>query len=168
MRAKAPAWISYAIAGLAIAADQLTKFWALESLETGVRQPVLGDLLGWRLAFNDAAAFSLGLGATWILTIFSLAASSALLILSPRVRSTIWVVIVGLIMGGAIGNLIDRLFREPMFFNGRVVDFIQIPFGFPIFNLADSFLVVGVSLAIVRTLMGDPLGGVAPQSGKMK
>ena len=140
--------------------DQATKVWALNNLQIGTSQPVIGELLSWRLAFNDAAAFSLGLGATWILTIISLVASLSLLILSPRAKSSVWVVIAGLVMGGAIGNLIDRLFREPAFFNGHVVDFIQIPFNFPIFNLADTFLVVGVSLAILRTLLGDPLGGV--------
>lgn len=165
---KAPAWISYTVAGAAVVADQATKFWALANLETGKSLPVIDGLLWWRLAFNDAAAFSLGLGATWILTTISLVASTALLIFSPRARSTVWVLIAGLVMGGAIGNLIDRLFREPMFFNGRVVDFIQVPFGFPIFNLADSFLVIGVSLAILRTLLGDPLGGkaVAPEPKK--
>lgn len=165
MTKKAPAWVSYAIAATAIAADQSTKVWALGNLEAGVGHPVVGELLSWRLAFNDAAAFSIGLGATWILTTISLVASTLLLALSPRARSTIWVVIAGLVMGGAMGNLIDRLFREPMFFNGRVVDFIQIPFGFPIFNLADSFLVVGVSLAILRTLLGDPIGGKVNQEG---
>jgi signal peptidase II len=160
LKAKAPAWVSYAIASFAVAADQATKFWALNNLETATSQPVIGDLLSWRLAFNDAAAFSLGLGATWILTTISLIASVALLIFSPRAKSTVWVAIAGLIMGGAIGNLIDRLFREPEFFNGHVVDFIQIPFNFPIFNLADTFLVIGVSLAILRTLLGDPIGGV--------
>jgi signal peptidase II len=159
--AKAPAWVSYTVAGAAIAADQATKYWALNNLASGTSQPVIGEILSWRLAFNDAAAFSIGLGATWILTTISLVASLALLMLAPRAKSTIWVILTGLVMGGAIGNLIDRLFREPMFFNGRVVDFIQIPFGFPIFNLADSFLVIGVSLAILRTLLGDPLGGVA-------
>jgi len=68
-------------------------------------------------------------------------------------------IISGLVLGGATGNLIDRLFREPGFANGHVVDFLQIPFNFPIFNLADSFVVIGVGLAIYRTLRGDELGG---------
>jgi signal peptidase II len=62
-------------------------------------------------------------------------------------------------MGGAAGNGIDRVLREPQLFSGHVVDFMQVPFNFPIFNLADSFLVIGVALMIYRTLRGDRIGG---------
>ena len=62
-------------------------------------------------------------------------------------------------VGGAAGNWIDRVFKAPEFFNGHVVDFIQIPFNFPIFNLADSFLVVGVILVVIQTMRGDEIGG---------
>jgi signal peptidase II len=70
-----------------------------------------------------------------------------------------WALISGFVLGGAAGNWIDRMFRQPELFNGHVVDFIQIPFNFPIFNLADSFLVIGVSLAVLRTALGDEIGG---------
>jgi signal peptidase II len=120
---------------------------------------VIGELLQFRLAYNNAAAFSLGVGATWVLTTISLVASIALIVLSPRIKTMTWALIGGMALGGAVGNLIDRAFKQPEFFNGHVVDFIQIPFNFPIFNLADTFLVVAVSLAILRTLMGDEIGG---------
>jgi signal peptidase II len=71
----------------------------------------------------------------------------------------LWALIAGFALGGAFGNLIDRALKPPTFFNGHVVDFIQIPFNFPIFNLADSFLVIAVVLAIYRTLRGDEIGG---------
>jgi signal peptidase II len=67
--------------------------------------------------------------------------------------------IAGFVLGGATGNWIDRMFRQPELFNGHVVDFLQIPFNFPIFNLADTFLVIGVSLAVLRTALGDEIGG---------
>lgn len=120
---------------------------------------VIGDLLRFRLAYNEAAAFSLGFGATWILALISSVAVLLLLWYGPKAKTTIWAVIAGLVLGGAAGNWVDRVFKEPAFFSGHVVDFIQIPFNFPIFNLADSFLVIGITLAMVRTLRGDEIGG---------
>jgi signal peptidase II len=146
-------------ASLIVAIDQLTKFWAEASLVGQGSIPVIGELLQFRLAYNNAAAFSLGVGATWVLTTISLVASIALIALSPRIKTMTWALIGGMALGGAVGNLIDRAFKQPEFFNGHVVDFIQIPFNFPIFNLADTFLVIAVSLAILRTLLGDEIGG---------
>jgi len=146
-------------ASLIVAIDQLTKFWAEASLVGQGSIPVIGELLQFRLAYNNAAAFSLGVGATWVLTTISLVASIALIALSPRIKTMTWALIGGMALGGAVGNLIDRAFKQPEFFNGHVVDFIQIPFNFPIFNLADTFLVMAVSLAILRTLLGDEFGG---------
>lgn len=141
-----------------IGLDQLTKFLAETYLRDGSIQ-VVGDLLRFTLAYNDAAAFSLGFGQTWVLALISSVAVVALLIYGPRVKTYDWSLIAGFALGGAAGNWIDRVFREPEFFNGHVVDFIQIPFNFPIFNLADSFLVIGLCLAVIRTLLGDEIGG---------
>jgi signal peptidase II len=139
--------------------DQLTKELAIASLSDGSVMPVIGDLLKFRLAYNDAAAFSLGVGQTWVLAIIASCAVLALLWFGPKAKNITWTVIAGLVLGGAAGNLVDRLTRAPGFLNGHVVDFISIPFNFPIFNLADTFLVIGVSLAMLRTLLGDELGG---------
>jgi len=146
-------------ASLIVLVDQLTKFWAEATLVGQGSVPVIGELLQFRLAYNNAAAFSLGVGATWVLTTISLLATVTLVVLSPRIRSMTWALIGGMALGGAAGNLIDRAFKQPGFFNGHVVDFIQIPFNFPIFNVADTFLVIAVSLAILRTLLGDEIGG---------
>jgi len=148
-----------AIAGTVVALDQLTKELALRYLVGAGSVPVIGDLLRFRLAFNDGAAFSIGSGYTWVLTIFATLAVLALLWFGPRAKTFTWVAISGMILGGAAGNLIDRLLREPSFANGHVVDFIQIPFNFPIFNIADIFLTVGVALLLLRTLLGDEFGG---------
>jgi len=159
-RTKSARYLLFGVsASLIVAIDQLTKFWAEASLVGQGSIPVIGELLQFRLAYNNAAAFSLGVGATWVLTTISLVASIALIGLSPRIKTMTWALIGGMALGGAVGNLIDRAFKQPEFFNGHVVDFIQIPFNFPIFNLADTFLVVAVSLAILRTLMGDEIGG---------
>ncbi len=150
--------IVFGLAIAIVAIDQLTKFWAEANLSS-IPVPVIGELLQFRLAYNDAAAFSLGVGATWVLTLVSLSASAAMIYFGPRVKTLTWSVIAGFALGGAVGNLIDRAFKQPQFFNGHVVDFIQIPLNFPIFNLADTFLVTAVILAIFRTLRGDELGG---------
>lgn len=139
--------------------DQLTKELAISELSDGSVMPVLGEALRFRLAYNDAAAFSLGVGQTWVLAIIASCAVLALLWFGPKAKNVTWTIIAGLVLGGAAGNLVDRLTRAPGFLNGHVVDFISIPFNFPIFNLADTFLVIGVSLAMLRTLMGDELGG---------
>lgn len=138
--------------------DQATKFWAEANL-TNQSVQVIGDLLRFRLAYNDAAAFSLGVGATWVLTLISTVAVIAMLIYGSRIKTGYWAVIGGFVLGGAAGNWIDRAFKAPEFFNGHVVDFIQIPFNFAIFNLADTFLVVGVILAVIQTARGDEIGG---------
>ena len=139
--------------------DQLTKELAIAELSDGSVMPVLGEVLRFRLAYNDAAAFSLGVGQTWVLAIIASCAVLALLWFGPKAKNVTWTIIAGLVLGGAAGNLVDRLTRAPGFLNGHVVDFISIPFNFPIFNLADTFLVIGVSLAMLRTLLGDELGG---------
>lgn len=151
-------WLFALTALITLALDQLTKILAEAYLVAGPIS-IIGDLLRFRLAYNDAAAFSLGFGATWVLALASVTAVIALLVFGPRVKTMSWAFIAGMVLGGAAGNGIDRVFREPTFFNGHVVDFIQIPFNFPIFNLADSFLVIGVILAIYRTFRGDEVGG---------
>ena len=159
-RTKSARYLLFGVsASLIVALDQLTKFWAEASLVGQGSIPVIGELLQFRLAYNNAAAFSLGVGATWVLTTISLVVSIALVLLAPRIKTMTWALIGGMALGGAVGNLIDRAFKQPEFFNGHVVDFIQIPFNFPIFNLADTFLVIAVSLAILRTLLGDEIGG---------
>lgn len=148
-----------AVAAAIVGIDQLTKNLAETNLSRSESVNVIGELLRFRLAYNDGAAFSIGFGQTWILTIISSVAVLALLWFGPKAKTTVWVVIAGLVLGGATGNLIDRLFKDPSFANGHVVDFLQIPFNFPIFNLADVALVTGVSLVVLRTMLGDELGG---------
>lgn len=149
----------FLIALLVVFLDQLTKEIAIANLADGNVVEVFGEILRFRLAYNDSAAFSLGVGATWVLALISSAATLVLLWFGPRAKNLTWSIIAAFVLGGAAGNLVDRLTREPGFLNGHVVDFISIPFNFPIFNIADSFLVIGVSLAILRTLMGDEIGG---------
>ena len=159
MRTRNKTYLVLGIALFLVFLDQLSKFSIEATLAPGESVNILGELLRFTLVYNDSAAFSIGVGATWPLTLISTIAVLAIIWFGPKSKSLIWLVISGLVLGGATGNLIDRLFREPGFANGHVVDFLQIPFNFPIFNLADSFVVIGVSLAIYRTFRGDDLGG---------
>ena len=151
-------WLSFALSVSVIFLDQLTKAIALSGLTSYQRVPVLGDCLGWYLTFNDAAAFSIGFGATWFFTIISALAVLALIWFTPRMQTASWSIASGLLLGGVSGNLIDRLARSPGFPNGQVVDFIQIPFNFPIFNVADIFISSMMFLIVVRVFRGDKIG----------
>lgn len=147
-----------AVSALIVLVDQVTKELA-EKFLTDKPVQVFGEVLQFRLAYNDAAAFSLGFGQTWILALISTISILLLLWFGPKASNAIWLAIAALVLGGATGNWIDRVFREPGFLNGHVVDFIQIPMNFPIFNVADISLVTGVALAILRVLLGDEIGG---------
>ncbi|MFZ4117398.1 MAG: signal peptidase II [Rhodoluna sp.] len=144
---------------LVIIFDQLAKELALANLERYTPVPVIGDLLQFTLAFNDRAAFSLGGASTWIFTLISSTVALALLWFGPKFRTRSWLILGGLALGGVCGNLIDRLFRAPGFPNGHVVDFIQIPFNFPIFNIADIAICSAAFLIALRVTLGQKIGG---------
>lgn len=159
----------FVIALIALVADQATKILALNTLTKQVRVDAFGDILGWYLTFNDSAAFSIGLGATWVFTLISSLAVLALIWFVPKIQTTGWAVMAGFLLGGVAGNLIDRLTRAPGFPNGQVVDFIQIPFGFPIFNLADCCVTVVMSIVVIRIFRGETIGGgLAKSEGNSK
>lgn len=140
-----------------LAADQFTKHLALENLPLEQPVPVLGDFLIFYLVKNPGAAFSLGEGVTWVFTI-ALAVVAVIIVwlAATRVRSRLWAVGLGLLLGGVLGNLTDRLFREPGFPVGHVIDFINTPWMMPaIYNVADIFIVsmmIGVAILVVAGL----------------
>lgn len=156
---RARTFLFLGIGAVLVFLDQLTKELAIAALSDGSIVPFIGELIRFRLAYNDAAAFSLGVGQTWVLAVIASCAVLVLLWFGPRAKNLTWTIIASLVLGGAAGNLVDRLTRAPGFLNGHVVDFISIPLNFPIFNLADTFLVIGVGLAMLRTVMGDEVGG---------
>ncbi len=122
---------------------------------------MIGELVQFNLVFNDSAAFSIGFGATGVFTVISSLATLVFLWLSRKVETKSWAMILGVALGGVVGNLIDRLTREPGFGVGWVVDFIQIPFNFPVFNLADSAIFIAAVVTVVRIMRGDKLGKAA-------
>jgi signal peptidase II len=139
--------------------DQLTKFLAVHFLTPYEPVSVLGEVLQFTLAFNSKAAFSIGPASTWVFTIISSLATLALLWFGPKFRSRDWLILGGFALGGVAGNLIDRLVRSPGFPNGHVVDFIQIPFNFPVFNIADIAISVSATLIALKVIRGDRIGG---------
>lgn len=128
--------------------DQATKAVMLSWLEPGVPVPVLGDWFRFLLLFNPGAAFSMGENSTWLFTTIQLVFVVAIAVAAPRIRDRGTALGLALIAGGALGNLIDRLFREPGFWFGHVVDFISVG-GFAVFNLADSAITVGVVVFVL-------------------
>lgn len=153
--------LSLTIAVAAVFVDQLTKAVALGMLSPFTRVDALGSLLGWYLTFNDSAAFSLGWGVTWFFTLISTVALLVLLWALPKANTVGWAILGGFLLGGITGNLIDRFTRAPGFPNGQVVDFIQIPFNFPIFNIADCCISITMVIVAVRMVLGEPVGGAA-------
>ena len=128
--------------------DQATKALMLAWLEPGVPVPVIGDWFRFLLLFNPGAAFSMGENSTWLFTTIQLAFVIGIAIAAPRIRDRGQALGLALIAGGALGNLTDRLFREPGFWFGHVVDFISVG-AFAVFNIADSAITVGVVVFVL-------------------
>ncbi len=153
------------LAVLVLAADQFTKHLALENLPFQQTVPVWGEFFQLYLTRNPGAAFSLGEEFTWIFTIVLALAAGAIIFLGvTRVRSRAWAVMLGLLLGGILGNLTDRLLREPGFPVGEVIDFIHTPWmwlWFPsaIYNVADIFIVTMMIGVAVLVLVGLRLDG---------
>jgi signal peptidase II len=151
------------VASAALVLDIVSK--SLVAANLGSRAPVR---VLWGAVYldetrNSGAAFSVGTGATVVLTIVAVAVVAIILRTARRLRSTGWAVSLGLVLGGALGNLVDRVFRAPGVGRGHVVDWISLfgPDGahWPIFNLADSAIVCGAILAAILALCGMDLDG---------
>lgn len=142
----------YAVLGLfalvTLVADQASKIWALDTLEPGVAKPFIGQWIQLHLIRNSGAAFSLGNSMTWVLTILSVVIVAAILASLRRITTGAWAATIGLLLGGAVGNLVDRVFRAPGLFRGHVVDFLDY-FGLFIGNVADIAIVVAAGLVVI-------------------
>ncbi|MDU0478044.1 signal peptidase II [Staphylococcus chromogenes] len=143
-----------AVAVSAAAIDQITKMIMLRTLTPGVPQPIIGDWFRFYLLFNPGAAFSMGEGSTWLFTSIQLVFVLGIAVYAVKVRHAWSAMGLALIAGGALGNLIDRLFRAPAFFVGHVVDFISIG-SFAVFNIADSCITVGVVCFVIGVFLEE-------------
>jgi len=147
----------FLISVLLVAADQFSKVWALAELEPFQGKPFIGEFLKFYLVWNDSAAFSIGFGVTWIFTLISSLATLVIIWLIFRTRSNAWKFTLATLLGGVIGNLADRLFRDPGFPEGHVVDFLQLPFGFPVFNVADICITGSMTVVVILIMRGVKL-----------
>jgi signal peptidase II len=127
--------------------DQLTKAWVVAALSDGP-QSIIGDTVELRLSRNPGGAFSLLTGFTPLLAILAVIVAIVLVRVAQRTTDPVIVVGLSLVLGGAVGNLLDRIFRAPGFLRGEVVDFIRIG-SFPSFNVADSAITIGAVLLVV-------------------
>jgi len=147
------------VAALVLAIDQIAKYLVVTRLVEGRQIDVLGWLLRFRYVRNPGAAFSIGTDSTWIFSIIATGVLVFVIWYARRIRSLAWAVLFGLLLGGLLGNLSDRLLRPPGFGIGEVVDFVQIPLLPAIFNLADVAIVSSMVLFLVLTVLGVAMTG---------
>jgi signal peptidase II len=154
-----------AVAAGVLALDVVTKLLAVEQLTD--REPIslLGGLLTLRLVRNPGAAFGMAQGLTIVFTCVALGVVVVILRVARRLQSGWWAVALGLVLGGALGNLLDRLLRSPGPGRGHVVDFLELP-RWPVFNLADSAIVVAAVLMVGLTARGVPHGAERVETGQ--
>ena len=154
------------VAVIVIALDQWTKNWAITTMRPRMAADGEGpiNLAGtWlRLVYveNTGAAFSLGTGVTWVFSLIAVIVIIVIILTATRLGSIWWAVALGGLLGGATGNLIDRLTRAPGVGRGYVVDFIQLPY-WPVFNVADMCVVGSAILMVALTLFGVAYKGAA-------
>jgi lipoprotein signal peptidase len=147
-----------AIAVTALALDVISKAIVVATLPDRPPIELLGGLLTLRVLRNSGAAFNIGNGMTIVFTVIATGVVVMILRYARKLRSLPWAVTLGLLLGGALGNLADRLLRSPGVFRGHVVDWIELPH-WPVFNLADASIVCGGVLAVLLASRGLQVDG---------
>ncbi len=153
---KLPVVIGVALTVLVL--DVISKLIVVHTLSGHDPIRLLGGFLTLLLLRNSGAAFSIGTSMTIVFTAIAAAVIIYILRAARKLRSLPWAITLGLLLGGATGNLGDRIFRSPGLFRGDVVDWIELPH-WPVFNLADSAIVCGGALAVLLALRGIRLDG---------
>ena len=148
---------------MVLVADLITKLVVVATIEPGEDIRVLGGALYLTNLRNTGAAFSFAEGFTIVFSLVAAAVAVVIVRTARRMFSTAWAVTLGLVLGGALGNLVDRVFRDPGFLRGGVVDFLSVfgPDGsvFPVFTVADSAIVCGGILGVLLALRGIEFDG---------
>lgn len=155
-----------------LALDLISKVFAVEMLQGREPFRMLGGAVYLQLLRNPGAAFSMGTGLTWLLALVAIAVVIAICWIARKLRSAGWAIGLGLILAGALGNLVDRIFRAPGVLRGHVIDFVSVfaPNGeiWPVFNVADSAIVVGGALIVLLTLLGREFDGTTAKDRAAK
>lgn len=141
------------VALIVLSLDVVTKVLAVRLLSPGQPVSIIGDTVTWTLVRNSGAAFSMATGYTWVLTLVASAVVVGIVWMGRRLLSPWWALGLGMILGGALGNLVDRFLRSPGPLRGHVVDFLSIGW-WPVFNVADSAVVGGAILLVVLSVLG--------------
>jgi lipoprotein signal peptidase len=149
------------VAAFVLAADAISKAIVVARMADHPPVRLLGGLLTITLTRNGGAAFSIGTSMTILFTAIALGVIVYILRTARNLRSIGWAIALGLLLGGATGNLLDRIFRAPAAFQGHVVDWIELPH-WPVFNLADSSIVLAGVLVVLLALRGIRLDGTRP------
>ena len=148
-----------AVAAFVLAADAISKAIVVAHLRDDQPVHVIGNVLMLWLTRNPGAAFSVGTGETAVFTVIAFGVIVYIARTARRLYSLGWAIALGLLLGGAMGNLGDRIFRAPGLFRGDVVDWIAVTRFYPIFNLADSAIVCGGILTVILAMRGQHLDG---------
>jgi signal peptidase II len=156
------ATILFATAAAVFLLDRLTKLWAERALADRPID-VIGGVLTLRFTTNSGGAFSLGQSAPWFFAAATLVVSALIVVTAFHRRSVLSSIALGLILGGALGNLADRVLRGPGL-RGHVVDFIDLHV-WPVFNAADSAVVIGAILLAVSSFRDGREAGADPAAG---
>ena len=151
LRRRLPLLLS--VAAVVLALDIVTKVLAVKLLTPGQPVPIIGDTVTWTLVRNSGAAFSMATGYTWMLTLIATGVVVGIFWMGRRLVSPWWAIGLGMILGGATGNLVDRFFRSPGPLRGHVVDFLSIGW-WPVFNVADPSVVGGAILLVTLSALG--------------
>jgi len=141
------------VASVVLTLDIVTKVLAVKLLPPGQPVSIIGDTVTWTLVRNSGAAFSMATGYTWLLTLVATGVVVGIFWMGRQLVSPWWAVGLGMILGGAMGNLVDRFFRAPGPLRGHVVDFFSVGW-WPVFNVADPSVVGGAILLVVLSIFG--------------
>ena len=164
IRPRRYAGAAFLIAFVVCAVDAVSKVLAVAELSPHRSVILLGGLITLHLYRNPGAAFGIGPSYTVIYGLIEAGVLVAILRLSRRLRSWPWAIALGLLLGGAAGNLADRLLRSPGPLRGFVIDWIKLPYFPPTFNIADSAITIGAALLVLASVSGWRLDGDSPRS----
>ena len=151
-------WVVLGVAAAVLALDQFSKWMIVTKVKPVGTVDVIGHYLRFVYVENSGAAFSIGINFTWVFTLIAVVVAVVIIRTSRKLGSIAWAIALGALLGGALGNLCDRLFRTSEFGRGYVVDFIALPH-FAVFNVADMAITGSAAFMVLLALRGVSFSG---------